>query len=201
MVFLDLSYRILTKPRGDMSKGPDIAARSGVLAHMIDLGYVATQVLAIRRLLDKGSNVFSLRRLLNDIQANRKLITREIFVGHDGMPYDPDGWKSPPSIQAQVYAIHGFPRSLLSSERHEMFDRLSGVSADRRGREDTIRPEVFERLQSWLASAELNKLVTLSNKFLAHSADVASRHALMPTDVSLRDVEAAHKAITDPAMK
>ncbi|MGA3370450.1 MAG: hypothetical protein ABSC48_01690 [Terracidiphilus sp.] len=63
MVFLDLSYRVLAKPRGDMSSGADIAARSHILAHMLDQGYVATQVLAIRRLLDqgrKGGQVFSI---------------------------------------------------------------------------------------------------------------------------------------------
>ena len=54
MIFLDLSYRILAKPRGDMKNGADIAAKSNILAHMLDQGYVATQVLAIRRLLDKG---------------------------------------------------------------------------------------------------------------------------------------------------
>src|SRR5580704_1257963 len=62
MVFLDMSYRILAKPRRG-SEAPDIAARNGLLGHMLDQGYAATQVLAIRRLLDKGSDVFSLQRL------------------------------------------------------------------------------------------------------------------------------------------
>ena len=198
MIFLDLSYRGLAKVRGDLSKGPDIAARSSILAHMLDQGYVATQVLAIRRLLDKGNNVFSIRRLLDDIWRNRDLFTREIFIAYDGTPYDPDGWQSlPPSTEAQIFEIHnpkffGFVRS---SERHKLFDKLSGVLPASRNRQDTIRIEIFERLRSWLNSAEAKKLITLSHKFFAHAADVASRKALSYSGVSLKDIEGAQKAI------
>jgi hypothetical protein len=200
MIFLDLSYRVLAKPRGDMSKSAEMAARSGILAHMLDQGYVATQVLAIRRLLDRHRNVYSIRRLLNDIHLNRDLITREIFVAYDGTPYDTDGWRSlPPSIQvqAQIFGMHapGLSEFLRASERHEMFDKLSGVLPTSRFRQDTIRIEIFEKLKSWLNSAEAEKLVTLSHKFFAHAADVASRNSLTYSGVSLKDIEAAQKAI------
>jgi hypothetical protein len=198
MIFLDLSYRILAKPRGDMKNGADIAAKSNILAHMLDQGYVATQVLAIRRLLDKGGNVFSIRRLLADIQNNRKLITREIFVAHDGSPYDPDAWQAlPPTIEAQVFGIDapGFAGYVRSSERHKMFDKLSGVAPGDRSRQDMIRIEIFEKLQSWLNSAEAEKLVTLSHKFFAHAADVASRNSLTYSGVSPKDIQAAQRAI------
>ena len=76
-----------------------------------------------------------------------------------------------------------------------MFDKLSGVLPADRCRQDKIRIEVFERLQSWLNSAEAKKLVTLSHKFFAHAADVASRNALTYSGVSLKDLEAAQKAI------
>jgi hypothetical protein len=51
MVFLEMGYRVLSKPRGDVPTDVKIAARNPLLAHMLDLGYAATQVLAIRRLL------------------------------------------------------------------------------------------------------------------------------------------------------
>jgi len=71
---------------------------------MLDQGYAATQVLAIRRLQDEGSDVFSLQRLLNDIQQQRDMITRENFVAHDGKPYDPDGWAAqPPGVESQIF--------------------------------------------------------------------------------------------------
>lgn len=55
--------------------------------------------------------------------------------------------------------------------------------------------KIFEKLQSWLASAEAEKLVALSHKFFAHAADIASRNALTYSGVSLKDIEAAQKAI------
>ncbi len=63
MVFLDMSYRMLTKPRGESPQNVNIAARNGLLAHVLDLGYVANQVLAIRRLLDARHDTVSLQRL------------------------------------------------------------------------------------------------------------------------------------------
>jgi hypothetical protein len=198
MVFLDLSYRVLAKPRGDMNEGANIAARSGILAHMLDQGYVATQVLAIRRLLDGRRDVFSIRRLLDDIKKNRTTITRENFVAYDGTPYEPDGWQSlPPSDEARIWGIDapGFSRFLRSSERHKMFDKLSGAQPSNRSRRNIVRIEIFDKLESWLDSAELEKLVTLSHKFFAHAADAASRNTLTYSGVSLKDIEAAQKAI------
>jgi hypothetical protein len=84
---------------------------------------------------------------------------------------------------------------LHCSERHKIFDKLSGILLADRNRQDTIRIEIFERLQSWLNSAEPKKLVILSHKFFAHAADVASRKGLSYSGVSLKDIEAAQKAI------
>lgn len=198
MTFLDLSYRVLTRPRGDMALGPDIAARSGILSHMLDQGYVANQILAIRRLLDTRKDVFSLRRLLDDIEANRGLITRENFVAYDGKPYDPEGWRSLPlSPLGQIWGIDApeFFRFLRAKIRHEMFDKLSGVKPANRNRGDRIREEVFAKLRSSLTAAEPDKPVTLSHKFFAHAANMASRQSLTYTGVALKDIEAAHKAI------
>jgi hypothetical protein len=56
-----------------------VSAQSGLLAHFLDQGYVATQVLAIRRLLDGRKDVFSLRRLLDDI-PNISILLHERFT-------------------------------------------------------------------------------------------------------------------------
>ncbi len=198
MVFLDLSYRVLTKPRAEVITRGDIAASSGILTAVLDQGYVATQVLAIRRLLDKRPDVFSIRRLLDDIASHQNLITREIFVAHDGTPYDPAGWQAlPPSIEFEIFGIEAptLFKFLRSSERHEIFDKLSSISPANRNRQDTIRIEIFEKLRSWLESVEAEKLVKLSHKFLAHAADALSRNDLTFSGISLTDIEAAQKAI------
>jgi hypothetical protein len=198
MTFLDMSYRILAKPRRNTEGAGDIAARNGLLAHVLDQGYAATQVLAIRRLLDKGSSVISVQRLLSDIQKSRDLITRENYVAYDGKPYDPDGWASlPPSAEAQIWGVEapGFHPWLMSGVRHNLFDKLSGVSRTNRSRSDKIAKTVFEKLQARLRSVEAEKLITFSHKFFAHAADMSTRGTLTYSGVLLSDLEAAQKAI------
>jgi len=198
MTFLDMSYRMMTKPRNDIPQDVNIAARNGLLAHMLDLGYAATQVLAIRRLLDKGRNVASLQRLLTNLKSNRKLITRENYVAYDGKPYNPDGWQSlPTSPEIQIWGseapgLHGY---LMSNERHKLFDKLSGVSETNRSRTDLISKSIFDRLEGWLRSAEAEKLVTLSHEFFAHAADSNSLGAPVGSGVLLSDIEKAQRAI------
>jgi hypothetical protein len=52
-------------------------------------GHVATQVLAIRSLVDNGnSDIISLGRLVKDIRCNFHLPTRANSVCFDGLPYD-----------------------------------------------------------------------------------------------------------------
>jgi len=198
MTFEDMSYRMMTKPRGETSQDVKIAARNGLLAHMLDIGYAATQILAIRRLLDKGPNVMSMQRLLNKIRANRKLITRENYVAHDGKPYDSEGWRSlPPSPLIQFWESEA-PELFnyrMSKIRHELFDKLSGVSATSRSRSDLISEKTFDRLESWLRSAEAEKLVTMSHKFFAHAADSASRGNLILSGIPFADIEKAQRAI------
>lgn len=198
MIFLDLSYRTLASGRGDFSKGPDIAARSGVLAHILDQGYVAIQVLAIRRLLDKRKDVLSLRRLFDDIRANSGLITRENFVAYDGSPYDPNDWQLlPKDPMIQIWGIDapGLHRFVRSSERNKVFDKLSGTDQANRNRKDTITTAVFDKLLSWLDCQEAKNLVTLSHKFFAHASDLPSREGATYTGVLLKDIEAIQRAI------
>ena len=47
MTFLDMSYRMLTKPRSETPQDVNIAARNERLAHTLDLGYAATQVFVV----------------------------------------------------------------------------------------------------------------------------------------------------------
>ena len=198
MTFLDMSYRMMTKPRSDIPQDVNIAARNGLLAHMLDLGYAATQVLAIRRLLDTRPDVASLQRLLNDLKSNRRLITRENYVAYDGKPYNPDSWQLlPASPEIQIWGsdapgLHGY---VISNERHKLFDQLSGVSVTNRSRTDLISANIFDKLQGWLRSVEGEKLVRLSHKFFAHAADSDSRGTLADSGVLLSDIEKAQRAI------
>jgi hypothetical protein len=197
MMFLDLAYRILASARQNSDQGALVSAQSGLLAHFLDQGYVATQVLAIRRLLDKSNDVFSLRRLLDDITQHQILLTREIYVCNDGLPYDSEAWQSlPQGVEVKLWGIEapGLSKFMGSHVRHEMFDRLSGVSAAARQRGDLIREEVFNKLKGWLLNSTAKKIVLLSNKFFAHAATEDSRGSLAFSGIKLSDVDEVQRS-------
>jgi hypothetical protein len=90
-----LTYRIINESRRIASaRGHRSAALNGLIAEFDDLGFVAAQALAIRRLTeqeykDPAKQVISLRRLVDDLKKHRHLFTRETFVCFDGAPFDP----------------------------------------------------------------------------------------------------------------
>jgi hypothetical protein len=67
---------------------PGSSLYNPLLAEALIEGHFAIQVLAIRRLMDKGRSVISLWRLLEDIKKNISSFTRQNFVAYDGLPYD-----------------------------------------------------------------------------------------------------------------
>jgi hypothetical protein len=198
MLFFDMTYRILAEARrgnGSATTEP----QSPLLAHLLDQGYVATQVLAVRRLLDKRKDVVSVRRLLDDIADHKDLLTREIYVCYDGLPYDSEAWQQlPQTTEIKIWGIDapGLGKYLGADKRHKTFDRLSGVLPSDRKRTDLIQLRIFDKLQQWLESAPAAKLITLSHKFFAHAADLASLGSLQYSGVILTEIADIHRAIT-----
>jgi hypothetical protein len=86
MLLDDLTFRTLACAA---EADPDGVLQNPLIARGLIQGYAATQGLPIRRLLDKTRGVISLQRLLNEIRGNLGLITREIYVAGEGLPYDP----------------------------------------------------------------------------------------------------------------
>jgi hypothetical protein len=85
LVWRDTTFATISKLALENPEGP---LNTTLLAETIVTGHVATQVLALRRLTDRGSNVISLHRLIRDFKQHRRLLTRENFVCFDGLPYD-----------------------------------------------------------------------------------------------------------------
>jgi hypothetical protein len=86
MVWTDVAFKTLTSfAVGDEAN----ALNNHLMAEALLNGHVATQVLAIRRLVDDhNSDIISLRRLVKDLQRNFDLFTRENYVCFGGLPYD-----------------------------------------------------------------------------------------------------------------
>jgi hypothetical protein len=151
-VWADVVFRVLSSAQKSVPEG---AAANWLLGLSLETGYVATQVLGIRRLQDKGSDVISLRRLRDDVCGNRDLLTREHFVSHDGLAYEgpnPD-----------------------CERLHRIFDALSGVASSSRCRTDCVSADVLEKLMQWWDDGKIREIVTWGNKFLIHAADPGSR--------------------------
>ena len=190
MMFHDLTYRSITSIRASLSSEAQISARSSTLAYITDSGYLANQVLAVSKLVDSGSDVVSVLRLVKDIQGNRKSITREVYVAGFGAPYDPMTWRekhdeNDPMVQIWGLQAPGLSRWLQSHYAHERFDVLSGSSAERRSREEVIQPAIFQRIIEWLSIPEIKELKSLRDNFLAHAQEAIIRAERAITDCLL----------------
>ena len=210
MMFHDLTYRSITSIRASLSSEAQISARSSTLAYITDSGYLANQVLAVSKLVDSGSDVVSVLRLVKDIQGNRKSITREVYVAGFGAPYDPMTWRekhdeNDPMVQIWGLQAPGLSRWLQSHYAHERFDVLSGSSAERRSREEVIQPAIFQRIIEWLSIPEIKELKSLRDNFLAHAGDAlkqGDRRAVQSVrfnqlDKAQEAIIRAERAITD----
>ena len=134
--------------------------QNAMVHSFINRGFIAHQAFTIRRVTEdydgqKRKAVYSLPRIISEIEEEIDLITREMYVCADGDPYDCTGH-------------HGF-----GVFRHTNFDGLVQVSEVARSRDDRIHPDCFRRLRSRLKSSEVIR--AYANKALAHAADPATR--------------------------
>lgn len=200
MLFNDLTYRSVVSARSTVPVEIEVAARTSTIAFLLDTGYVTTQVLAVLKLLDDRRDVISVMRLLKDVQKNRAVITREIYVSSFGFPYDPLGWQSDGRELSGAVGVFGLEAPeltywLQSHYLQETFERLSGKQPEERSRTDTIPNSVFKRLHAWLSTDSIRKLETIRNNFLAHAADAASREETKYEGIRFAELDEAQRAI------
>lgn len=182
----DAKWRSLNEARR-LAMDRDDAATSGIVASLLDRGYVAGQVIAISRLIEQGNSrspakqVNSLKRLVDEIFANKGLLTREVFVARDGLPYSYEKMRAKhplPVVEDAPVAMsldEGQNQWMMAQMQHEAFDRLSGTTALNRTRDDVIGDAVFDRMNSTLADPVFADILALRHKSIAHAADKFSR--------------------------
>jgi hypothetical protein len=182
---------------------------NGPVIRLFDAGFATTQAVAIRRLIEKPKKnpkwaVISLRRLLNDIEKNLDLMTRENCVCYDGLPYDygavHDKWLSSlPKTKSGAHSgslptrgPNAFPMSEIV---HKTFDKLAQVHPKTRSRNDVIRREVLDHLESELTKCENVKKYV--DKFIAHAAATETIASLSEVEkgLTLDRLESCHKTI------
>lgn len=185
----DILFRTLNDLRRAAAEHPrqSVGFNSDVL-RLLDAGFVTTQTTAIRRLTDKPKSdpkmgVISLRRLIADIQAHRDLITREVYVSYDGLPYDPEPSKA---ASGSGWLETTGPNAWHTAEMVQSnFDCLSEVIPPNRSRGDLIMTKWLECLDRRLRACDgirkfVDKLEGLTQE---------------QTAVTLDRLRACHKAI------
>jgi hypothetical protein len=211
MMWGDAAFRALNEARRFASPEHPTGAVAPMLARLLDQGFVATQVLAIARLVDRGRDVISLRRLLDDIEAHAHLITREIFVCHDGLPFDPI------AAERAYWEREGLPKSGayfrlptegpdafdMSCIAQKAFDSVAAPSPGPNTRANRLDPAVFSRLRKAFDTPEIAAIIQLRNKFVAHAADSPSREraGIERFGITLDQLEAAQRALIQTAQR
>lgn len=211
LMWHDAVFRVLNEARR-LEGAEASSSRAPILAQFVDQGYVSGQVLGISKLVEPSpkvpntkKGVISLKRVVDELSDNRDLFTREVFVAHDGLPYDPAPVRR--AYLDDYVARHGDkpafeametegPKAWDTAERlHELFDRLSGIKPDARQREDRLPDQTFDTLLKALDDPVFTDIRALRHKRLAHAADAASRLHTIPKGLKLDDAARAHRIL------
>ena len=198
MVWTDVSFKAVTRfAMNDESN----ALNNMLLSQALIDGHVATQVLAIRRLIDDGNNdIISLRRLVKDLKRNFGLFTRENFVCFDGLPYDYEVVQQKEMMErvgtgAFWGQTSGPGAHSASRMAHEQFDRLAGIRAEDRRREDRLPTSLLATIEGWLDDCGADELAKWSHNYLAHAGGPESRKRIADLMVTANKITDAIKAL------
>jgi hypothetical protein len=187
IIWDDNVYRTFNEARRISAETNDPSTGlAGTLIDLVDRMFVTHQSMAIRRLIDEHEwrpdrSVYSLPRLLKEIEQNKALFTRENYLCYDGLSFNGKGltWQE----------------ELIYKDRQKKFDILSNTNETDRTREDKLSTNVFSKIKKLLNQAE--KIRIYSNKFLAHAADPINRKKIDPLlkDITLQYFEDTYKKL------
>lgn len=187
MIWNDTVYRTFNEARrlSEETNDPSTGL-PGTVIELLDLSFLVSQVIAIRRLTDSHEwrperSVHSLPSLVEEIKESKTLFTREHYVCWDGIPFEGGNLQ--------------YPEDLVHYSRNKIFDLLSGTNKDHRSRNDKINENVFKKIQCEISKTDIIR--SYSNKFVAHAAAPDNRRKIEPElkRLSLQSIEESYKAI------
>jgi hypothetical protein len=133
-----------------------------------------------------------------------RLITREMFVCHDGLPFDPAAaardyhFRNPPVNGDFTWLPSSGPEAFaVASRAHDAFDQVAETEGSARTRGDLISEQVLEAIAALLDGPEVNLCRDIRNKFVAHAADAVSRQTVnrQAFGITLGQIEKAQRAV------
>lgn len=201
MVWTDVAFKTLTNfAVGD----DDNALNNQLMVEALLNGHVATQVLAIRRLMDKSNtDIISLRRLLKDLRRSFALLTRENCVCFDGQPYDYEAAREARFMEnagnwgkGGIWFPTSGPQADGASElAHRQFDMLAGIDPAKRSREDRLPASLLKTIEKWLDDSGADELAEWSHAYLAHAGGPECRKRVASLILTTNKITEAIKAL------
>ncbi len=178
--------RRLSEETNDPSTG-----LQGTIIDLLDRNFMDSQAIAIRRLTDVSSKnidkeVYSLRRLIDEIKDNTNFYTRENYVCYDGISFD--------NAPGDDHHVESFRCS-----RQTRYDYLSGKDKNSRSRHDKLSSTVFDAMKKEIEEDfGITKEVRLYvDKWVAHAADPKNRtkHVNVLDNISLQKLDECYQAL------
>ncbi|MGH6680379.1 MAG: hypothetical protein ACREDL_15960, partial [Bradyrhizobium sp.] len=198
MVWTDVAFKTLT----NFAVGNEASALNNhLIAEALLDGHVATQVLAVRRLMDNSNDDrISLRRLVKDLRGDFALLTRENYVCFDGLPYDYEAVQQKEMLEhigkGPFWGETSGPRAHSTSRSaHQQFDKLSGIGPANRSREDRLPASLLTTIERWLDNSGADDLAKWSHAYLAHAGGPKSRKRIADLRVTANKITDAIKAL------
>ncbi len=168
---------------------------NGAMWELIAAGYSNIITLGIRRLVDTHPNADSVWNVIGRIERRPELLTRELYVCHDGLPFDNEAvakahLASYTANSGPVWVAHTGPEAFDTSARlHEAFDAVCGSPTARRPM-DRIDMSVFARLRQQLKHPTVEKVCTMVDKTVAHAERLSAGASAVPI-ATYNDVDEA----------
>ena len=158
----------------------------GTIIDLLDRNFMDSQAIAVRRLTDQRKDVVSLKSLVDEIEANISLYTRENYVCYDGISF------------AEAPDDDHHVRHLRNS-RQTRYDYLSGKDKDSRSRDDKLSCSVLTKMEEevtkdFVITEEVRLYV---NKWVAHAAaqDNRGQHVKVLDNISLQKLDECYQAL------
>ena len=213
MIFDSAIFQCITESRKYASKDDKGSIRQNkMLRYFINQSFFKTQLLSIRRLVDKDLNriqknksytVYSLYNLIEDMKKNSALFTRENILAVHNLPYDYE--KARAEFKEDAVCTKGnfeSPYSIECSEDiHRRIDSIVVIKSDKRNPDDQVLNEdSFKDFDDWLKKSQ--ELYDYVNKYIVHAATPENRFKVVDRDEiegALGKVLKAHKVICETA--
>lgn len=170
---------------------------NGLIWNTLTSQLMKSQAIAIRRLIEdycperhpKKKEVYSLKRLLEDMKFHAHLITRENIFAVDGVPQNLAEVRRQYDkyiCNQQDGVAYNVPKEVnirRAEEKHRFFDKIVGVTEESRSKDDCIKKHTIDGLIRQLSKCK--PIGIHVNKMIVHASSPFSRQEIDLDSINL----------------